>query len=670
MNDDYRLSVSIRSAARPLARLITVALVALTLPSTHALATAAEEQIDVRLVAQNFNVATNRQLRFVLGVTDEQAREALAADPSARVNIAMGGALSARSQVLEIAEGGASFDRVAETSLRIRQLDRNESGDFVVQSSLIGNFRRLTSGVHPVTVELLRDDVVVGSVTSFVNLFSEPEEFTRLPVSMVMSIDAPNSFTPQGAIQLGDQTRGQLETLAGLVELGPAPLSVQIAPHILEALARSTDPADVALRDRFIAALPRHENLPTTFVPFDPSSASRSSLVDSFTEQLQFGEVAIDRYNGDAPLDRTVWFSRVPVDRDGVTLTRQLGFQAIVLAPQAASRVGSLDNYAKPYRVDGSSGGSSMVLRSVDPLHGRLLATQTGDQLITAFTIAADLLVERQEILDSGGDPTTRHAVLATNSGNPPLAGISAPLLVALSRAPQLRLQGLASAPVALTGTSTVNLPRADRVSLLDRREPLRALIDEIASTSSMLTADAPQHETWRISRLSCGHDALNGDEFQSCIRGLRGQLRTLRNQVSIPESLTFTLGGRESELRLQVRNEAAQPLSVIVSMNSAKLQFPEGSQLVSIPPSSSMDLLFPVRARANGRFPVEVVLTTPDGNTQVGRRIPMTARVSALAGLGQVVTGASIIILLTWWVSHWRKKRREQASQNHPALH
>jgi len=670
MNDDYRLAVSIRSVARPLARLIAVALVAFTLPSPHVATAAVPLSVDVRLVAQNFNVATNRQLRFVLGIADEQARAALAADPTARVRIAAGGAIATRSRLLEIAEGGADFDRLAETSLRIRQLDRNESGDFVVQSSLIGNFRRLTGGIHPVTVELLRDDVVVGSVTSFINLFSEGEQVPAMPVSMVVSVDATNSFTPQGAIQIADQTRSQLEAIAGLVELGPAPLSVQIAPHVLEALARSSATADVALRDRLAAALPRHENLPTTFVPFDPSSASRSSLVDAFTEQLQFGEVTIDRYNGDAPLDRTVWFSRVPVDRDGVSLTRQLGFQTLVLAPQAARDLGALDNYAKPYRVDGSGGGSSMVLRTADPLHGRLLSTQTGDQLVTAYTIAADLLVERQEILDGGGDPSTRHAVLVSNSGNPPITGVATPLLIALSRAPQLSLRGVASASVSLTGTSTVNLPRADRVSLLDRREPLRAMIDEIASTSSMLTADAPQHEAWRISRLSCGHDVLNGDEFQACIRGLRGQLRALRNQVSIPESLTFTLGGRESELRLQVRNESAQPLSVIVSMNSAKLQFPEGPQLVSIPPTSSLDLLFPVRARANGRFPVEVVLTTPDGNTQVGRRVPMTARVSALAGLGQVVTGASIIILLTWWVSHWRKKRREQASQNHPALH
>lgn len=670
MNDDYRLLVSIRSASRPVAGLIAFVLVVLALPLSAVSGTSITEAIEVRLVAQNFNVATSRQMRFVLNVANEQAREDLANDSTARVNVAVGTALTSRAQVLDIAERGVQFERVAETSLRVRQLDRNEAGDFVVQSSLIGNLRRLAGGVHPVTVEFLRNSEVVGTITSFVNLFSEAEQFAALPVSMVASIDAPNSFTPQGVIQLSAQTRSQLQTLAGLLELGPTPLSVQIAPHVLEALARSTDPDDAALRDRLVAALPRHEYLPTTFVPFDPSSASRSSLVDAFTEQLQFGEVSIDRYNGDAPLDRTVWFSRNPVDRDGVSLIRQLGFQSLVLTPQASIGMGSLDNYAKPYRIDGSTGGSSMVLRTVDPVHGRLLSTQTGDQLVASYTIAADLIVGRQEILDSGGDPATRHAVLATNSGNPPAAGIATPLLVALSRAPQLSMRSLASGSVSLSGTSTVSLPRADRVSLLDRRESLQSMVDQIASTSSMLTPDAPQHELWRISRLSCGHDALSAEEFQLCVRGLRGQLRALRNQVSIPESLTFTLGGRESELRLQVRNESTQPLSVIVSMNSAKLQFPEGSQLVSIPPTSSMDLLFPVRARANGRFPVEVVLTTPDGLTQVGRRVPMTARVSALAGLGQVVTGASIIILLTWWVSHWRKKRREQASQNHPALH
>ena len=105
------------------------------------------------------------------------------------------------------------------------------------------------------------------------------------------------------------------------------------------------------------------------------------------------------------------------------------------------------------------------------------------------------------------------------------------------------------------------------------------------------------------------------------------------------------------------------------VDLVSAKLQFPTGSQLITIPAKSVFDLVVPVVARANGTFPIEVVLHTPDGATQVGRRIQFSARVSALAGLGQLVTGAAVLILIAWWAAHARRKRREESKGKHPAV-
>jgi hypothetical protein len=138
---------------------------------------------------------------------------------------------------------------------------------------------------------------------------------------------------------------------------------------------------------------------------------------------------------------------------------------------------------------------------------------------------------------------------------------------------------------------------------------------------------------------------------------------------VSIPESLTFTLGGKTSDLRLQLRNSSSNPLSVLVTLSSAKLSFPEKPQIVRIDANSATDLVIPVVARANGTFPLEVVLYTPDGLTQVGKRIRLSARVNALAGLGQLASGVAILLLMSWWVSHWRKKNRTKAAENHPAL-
>ncbi|MHB1090344.1 MAG: hypothetical protein ACYC0U_04665, partial [Ilumatobacteraceae bacterium] len=163
--------------------------------------------------------------------------------------------------------------------------------------------------------------------------------------------------------------------------------------------------------------------------------------------------------------------------------------------------------------------------------------------------------------------------------------------------------------------------------------------------------------------------DTLSSDDLDRYVTGIRSQLRNIRTSIKVPDSLTFTLTGRESNLRLQLRNTAIEPLSVVVDLVSAKLQFPTGSQLITIPPKSVFDLVVPVVARANGTFPIEVVLHTPDGATQVGRRIQFSARVSALAGLGQLVTGTAVLILIAWWATHVRRNRREESKDKHPAV-
>jgi hypothetical protein len=243
------------------------------------------------------------------------------------------------------------------------------------------------------------------------------------------------------------------------------------------------------------------------------------------------------------------------------------------------------------------------------------------------------------------------------------------PLLLALDRAPQLDIVGLSTASLVDEKTTAVVLPRTTRVDLAATKDVIVKLRGEVQSTSSMLPTDAPQHVLWKSSLLATSADTLDADGFARYVKGLRGQLRALRLMVSVPDSLTFTLGSKLSDLRLQVRNESTVSLSVKVELASAKLQFPQGPQIVTIAPKSALDVVVPVQARANGSFPLNVILTTPDGLTQVGQPTRLTARVSALAGLGQVATGAAILILMSWWIAHWRARKRAQAVRKHPAL-
>jgi hypothetical protein len=85
-------------------------------------------------------------------------------------------------------------------------------------------------------------------------------------------------------------------------------------------------------------------------------------------------------------------------------------------------------------------------------------------------------------------------------------------------------------------------------------------------------------------------------------------------------------------------------------------------STLTGSPPTRWTSVIVPVRARANGTSPVTVEILTPL-DQPVTEPVVLTSRVNALTGLGQVLTGGLVIVLLTWWLAHFRSRRRDLAA-------
>ncbi|CAB4759671.1 MAG: hypothetical protein F2714_02245 [Actinobacteria bacterium] len=521
-------------------------------------------------------------------------------------------------------------------------------------------------GIYPVVLSVVQKNVVVARLNTFVNYVDPRSKIDQLPISLMADINTPLALQPDGSIQIGDGIRTQLTNLISVLSVGAAPMSLHIAPELLDGLGRSSNPADIALLAQLEPLLAVHELLTNTFVSFDPSSASRSLMKSEFAEQLESGRAVLDVHNREGVISENVWFSRSLVDDDGMKLLGESGIQSVVFTPQAAASIGTLDSYLKPYK---SVVGNSLAIRVSDPGFAKTLSGLYRNPVQQSFALAAEIVAQQQEIILAGGKPNERQLLLSSTSGALPDRTIMVPLLLALARAPQLNMVGLSAASLAEESTTAVVLPRTTRVDLAATKDVIAKLRSEVQSTSTMLPPDATQHALWKSSLLATSADTLDADEFARYVKGLRGQLRTLRLMVSVPDSLTFTLGSKLSDLRLQVRNESTVALSVKVELASAKLQFPQGPQIVTIAPNSAVDVVVPVQARANGSFPLNVILTTPDGLTQVGQPTRLTARVSALAGLGQVATGAAILILMSWWIAHWRARKRAQAVRKHPAL-
>jgi hypothetical protein len=132
-------------------------------------------------------------------------------------------------------------------------------------------------------------------------------------------------------------------------------------------------------------------------------------------------------------------------------------------------------------------------------------------------------------------------------------------------------------------------------------------------------------------------------------------------DQVSVPRPFTFTLTGRSSPLRLNIRSSATVPLQVVVSPSSAKLTFPEGPELVELNPDGATEVVIPVEARSNGTSSLTISVVTPTFGQDVTAPLVLTARVNALTGLGQLVTGAAVLVLVSWWYGHFRRRRRRR---------
>ncbi len=634
---------------------------------TLALSNDTVKSIDVRLIAQNFNVLAGTQFRFTVGVPDVAASNQIDQDPSTTLRITAFAPVITREQVRSITEGVEPVGQLAVADLQLIQLARTETNNYTAFLSTTArtNSLRLTKdGVYPIQISFVQNGQPVSKLTTFVNFFNSTIETARLPITIASTVTTSRALAPNGTIAISDATRKKLADLAQSLEGGAAPLSVQVSPEILDGLARSTQPVDTDLLARLQTAFLNHDLLRAPFVPFSPSSAQRTSRFNDFQRLSKLGDEILELRNGEKNLSPNVWFSNVLIDTDGAALLKTSNVRTVVLTPEAAAKIGTLDNYAKPYRISGD-----VALRSTDPVLAKTLSGFQISPVITAYSVAAELLAQRQEVIDGGGVLSSNFVILTTTSGAPIDPALLAPLAIAIDRAPQLRLRALSSLPRANSEATLLKVPRSDEFDVSVAGKAIDSLADELASTSLMLPTDAPQHAAWTTSQLAMLDDRLSSDEFALYLKGFRNQLRLLRTSVKVPESLSFTLGGRESDLRLQLRNEASVDLTVSVEISSVKLQFPDEDRVVTVPANGAIDLVIPVVARASGRFPIEVVLYTPDGLVQAGQRVQLTARVAAIAGLGLVVSGAATLVLLAWWLSHWRASRRKSSAKKHPAI-
>ena len=638
-------------------------------------AQAAVESSELTLTAQNFHIYTSGNLRFVLALNSQPLIDEFLSNPTAVFRISLGQKISqGEKQVRALNTGTEEFAATDSLDLTIREVNRRSDGQFeliALSTDIPSGTRRIEfngSGIYPVRVEVMIDDVSRAALVTFVNRYDPSREVRPMPINVVVALDSPITLQPDGSRLIDQPTRTKIEKLIKLLTLDSSRMTVQISPELIDGLSRSSNPDDQSLLVQLVAALGSAPIVPGPYVQFDPSAASANKQADQFNSVIEKG---ITTWQQVLPSTRTVssiWFARKPLDENGLDLLVKAGVRSVVMLPTSSAALGEFDNAARPYRLE--SNDVDLSLHLVDKNYVDQLSTPTKNAFSSATYLAAQILAQRRQIEAEGGTPALRRVVLASRDGSIVNEDLIHETMLILSRVPQqVALRTMTNLPAPRLDAYKPSLSKVNIASFVERATKIADLRKDTEKLRSTISPEATIWQDWNERLLVMSSDSMTDAKRDEFISATRDQLKKIRQSVTLQEGTTFTLGSRESTLRLDLQNSSDFAMTVQVQVVSSKLRFKNEIATIQIPANGSNELVVDVVALSNGLFPVEVKIFTADGLSQLGKKIEVSARVNALAGLGQVVTGVGLLLLATWWVAHIRRKYRKKISKNHPVL-
>jgi len=642
---------------------VLMCLGALMLPHGANAASAPVSQVSIGLTQQSFTVLDNATMRFVVAISENG--QPLTPQDNIELDVVVSKRVESRKAFRDISDTKTVPEPLDGVRLNTLSIARNSSGRFIVElptttkTSATAGLYMNQSGVYPITFTVYVGNEIRATTTTFVHHFSASDAAVltpqdRLGVIPVVSVTASPSVTTTGAIALSTEARAVLQKFSDAFSgVGQGSLLV-LQPELLNALAVSSATEDKLLLDDIRDLLGIHTLSATPQVPLNPSAVGHVGLQELFARQLTAGEDTTVALMQKTP-SRDAAVLADPLTTAGATLLRDLGTRQVILTPSAQKSFDAPLDSAVPYLAKLPDGGSLWIY-GTDPQYARMMENDSLTPLERATRISAELIVQRQEISLTSAQP---QVLLSSSTGEIMNVTVMRQLFRIINSSPVLAFTSqpvIASAP---TSSQPIALRAREDTSLEALKATFDKLLPRIANTSSMLMANDPRIDMWNTLTASSAARTTTPAQSAAYTNAISSSLTDLRTAVSLPKSANFTLSGHNSEIQLQVKNAGASPVKVILRYRSAKLTFPRNFQVVELPANSSTNIAVKVVARSNGRFPVYFQLFTPSGNSPLTEELKVTARVSALAGLGLVVSATAIIVLLTWWAHNWRSRRR-----------
>jgi hypothetical protein len=127
--------------------------------------------------------------------------------------------------------------------------------------------------------------------------------------------------------------------------------------------------------------------------------------------------------------------------------------------------------------------------------------------------------------------------------------------------------------------------------------------------------------------------------------RGIAGAYRRVH-----VESTRVTLTARRGNIPITVRNDSAQPITVVLRLSSPKVDLPpRSSDPFVLEPRRRSTQVLAVGTRATGTFPIKVDVLTSDGAEPIANGEVVLVS-TAFNRVALVLSGGAAGFLLLWW--------------------
>ena len=647
-------------------RLLAISLIAVGVasPATNVHAATPEVTLgtpELKIVSQPFNVFTTVNARFVLSPNLDTF---VAADD--RLEFLLHRRVASRDSFRSIADGDVIPAVTDSISYRMSRIARDYAGHLIAVVPIITSDKQGASlsipfdGVYPLTIRVVDSQTgeVITSVLTFLNRRDTKLETPVVPFSTVVSLTGPASLITDGTYVIADSERDSITRLIEFLSTFRAPVTISIQPEIIASFAYSSLPGDVELFTKLRDLLRGRTIVNSTFAPSNPSLFAAMNLSSEFVAQLKFGEKTLNRLLPGVTIQRQTWIASDNVDAPAMSVLKSAGITSVILMPSAQSLVTSERSLSLLGRA--TKAGNEMI-SVISPLEG---VTQIknpqpeGSERLT-YKIAAELLVERDDLLALESAPTEIKMGIVAPFHDPAESGAVVSAARLLSQSSGFSMNDFGGTFVVNPITPAVAFAKNRTSFDTSRTSSIRATRRDLDATQSMLGPDDVRRVTWQ-SLFSLGTSTIT-DSPGAYITSLRTTMRAVRDSVTVTTPKSVTLSSRTGAIRIQVRNDSDQDLTVRVRLTSPKLTLTEPTRTVVLTKGGTTELNVSATTRASGEIPISIWVSTPEGNQSVVDPITISANVNAIAGYGQLISVSLLLVLFAWWWSNRRSARRER---------